>query len=213
MKKKSFIIIAIIVVLVILLTPIRMNLKDGGSVKYKSLVYEVTKTHQLSPEVDGVKPYIDGFEIKILGVTVYRETNDDSQQVEEDTPPNTHTLEVTENSVGEIGRETFNLPVEISEDDANTLSKIINGGTWIEGTADCKSDCVINLKGYITYYHSDCGTLNKYNLSELSTYSSKVQEVDGKSLVLSEEDRIIVNNILQKYIKLGIESNWPIPIC
>ena len=76
MKKKKFIIIAIILILVVLLTPIRMNLKDGGSVSYKSLVYEVTKIHQLSPEVDGVKPYIDGLEIKILGITVYRETNE-----------------------------------------------------------------------------------------------------------------------------------------
>ena len=54
----------------------RMNLKDGGSVRYKALVYEVTKIHRLAPEVDGVKPYIDGFEIKILGMTVYRETNE-----------------------------------------------------------------------------------------------------------------------------------------
>ena len=71
MKKKFFVVIAIIVV--ILLTPVRMNLKDGGSVSYKALVYEVTKIHQFAPEVDGLKPYIDGFEIKILGMTVYRE--------------------------------------------------------------------------------------------------------------------------------------------
>ena len=76
MKKKFFVVIAIIAVLVILLTPVRMNLKDGGSVRYKALVYEVTIIHQLAPEVDGVKPYIDGFEIKILGMTVYRETNE-----------------------------------------------------------------------------------------------------------------------------------------
>lgn len=75
MKKKIVAIITIII-LVILLTPIRMNLKDGGSVRYKSLVYEVTKIHQLAPEVDGVKPYIDGFEVKIFGITVYRETNE-----------------------------------------------------------------------------------------------------------------------------------------
>ena len=75
MKKKTFAAIAIIIVLVILLTPIRMNLKDGGSVRYKSLVYEFTKIHQLAPDVDGVKPCIDGFEVKILGMTVYRETN------------------------------------------------------------------------------------------------------------------------------------------
>ena len=76
MKKKFFVVIAIIVVLVILLTPVRMNLKDGGSVSYKALVYEVTKIHQFAPEADDVKPYIDGFEIKILGMTVYRETNE-----------------------------------------------------------------------------------------------------------------------------------------
>ena len=50
MKKKFFVVIAIIVVLVILLTPIRMNLKDGGSVRYKALVYEVTIIHQLAPD-------------------------------------------------------------------------------------------------------------------------------------------------------------------
>ena len=71
MKKKFFVVIAIIAV--ILLTPVRMNLKDGGSVSYKALVYEVTKIHQFTPEADDVKPYIDGFEIKILGMTVYRE--------------------------------------------------------------------------------------------------------------------------------------------
>ena len=72
MKKKFFVVIAIIAV--ILLTPVRMNLKDGGSVSYKALAYEVTKIHQFTPEADDVKPYIDGFEIKILGMTVYRET-------------------------------------------------------------------------------------------------------------------------------------------
>ena len=40
------------------------------------MVYEVTKIHQLAPDVDGVKPYIDGFEVKILGMTVYRKTNE-----------------------------------------------------------------------------------------------------------------------------------------
>ena len=71
MKKKFFVVIAIIAV--ILLTPVRMNLKDGGSVSYKALVYEVTKIHQFAPEADGLKPYVDGLEIKILGMTVYRE--------------------------------------------------------------------------------------------------------------------------------------------
>jgi len=130
----------------------------------------------------------------------------DNQQAQEDKAANTHTLEVTENSVGEIGRETYNFPVEISEDDANALSEIINGGTWVEVPADCESDCVINLKGHWTHYNSESGTLNKYNLKDMSVYSSKVQEVSGKSFVLSEEDRATVNSILEKYITLGFES-------
>ena len=130
-----------------------------------------------------------------------------SQQAQENKTANTHTLEVTENSVGEIGRETYNFPVEISEDDANALSQIINGGTWKEEITDCESDCVINLKGHLLYYNSDNGTINKYNLKDMSIYSSKVQDVSGKSLVLSEEDIATVNAILEKYITLGFESN------
>ena len=76
MKAKKIAVIAAVVVLLVLFTPIRMNLKDGGSVRYKSLVYEVTKIHRLSHDVVGVKPYIDGFEIKILGITVFRETDE-----------------------------------------------------------------------------------------------------------------------------------------
>lgn len=82
MKKKKLYIIAIILVLVILLVPIRMNLKDGGSVRYKSLICEITRIHQLAPEVDAVKPYIDGLEVKILGMTIYRETNEQNQKIQ-----------------------------------------------------------------------------------------------------------------------------------
>ena len=133
--------------------------------------------------------------------------NNDNQQKQEDKKANTHTLKVTENSVGEIGRETFNLSVEITEEDANALSEIINGSTWKEELTDCESDCVINLKGHWSHYNSESGILNKYNVKDMSVYSSKVQEVSGKSLVLSEEDRATVNSILEKYITLGFESN------
>jgi len=59
----------------------------------------------------------------------------------------------------------------------------------------------------LLYYNSDNGTINKYNLKDMSIYSSKVQDVSGKSLVLSEEDIATVNAILEKYITLGFESN------
>lgn len=79
MKKKVKIII-LVVVMLILLTPIRMNLKDGGSVRYKALLYEVTKIHQLDlvEDDDRVKPYIEGLEIKILGMRIYKNTWNES---------------------------------------------------------------------------------------------------------------------------------------
>lgn len=133
--------------------------------------------------------------------------NDDNQQAQEENAANTNTLEATENSVGEISRGVLKLPVEISEEDANTLSEIINNGTWEEETNNYESDCVINLKGNLMQYNSDSGILNKYNLADMSIYSSVEQDVNGKSLVLSEEDKTTVNTILEKYITLGIESN------
>lgn len=73
-KEKTITIISIIIVLLVLLTPVPIRWKDGGSVSFKALVYEVTKIHQLPADIDS--PYIEGLEVKILGMTVYRNTNE-----------------------------------------------------------------------------------------------------------------------------------------
>lgn len=74
MKKKKKIVIAVILIIaaLVLLVPIPMHIKDGGSVKYKALLYEVTNYHMLAgiPESPG-GAYVDGVEVKILGLTVY----------------------------------------------------------------------------------------------------------------------------------------------
>lgn len=74
--KKKVIIISVFIFLVILLFPIRNQLKDGGSVQYKSLTYEITKVHSLIPEKEAeehglVKPYRHGYIIKLLGFEIY----------------------------------------------------------------------------------------------------------------------------------------------
>lgn len=46
MKKRTKLFIALIVLL-ILLIPIPSRYKDGGSVRYRALLYDVTKYHQL----------------------------------------------------------------------------------------------------------------------------------------------------------------------
>lgn len=75
MKKKAAIAV-IAVILLILLFPIRYQLKDGGSIQYKSLAYEITKVHSLISEEEmekegKVEPYDDGYTIKILGFEIY----------------------------------------------------------------------------------------------------------------------------------------------
>ena len=75
MKKKIAIIISL-VFLVIILFPTRYQLKDGGSVQYRSLTYEITKVHSLISEEEAkesgkIKPYNHGYVIKILGFEIY----------------------------------------------------------------------------------------------------------------------------------------------
>lgn len=54
----------------ILLFPIPIRYKDGGTVKYQALLYSITDYHALR-EVDG---YDTGIEIRILGRRVYENT-------------------------------------------------------------------------------------------------------------------------------------------
>lgn len=49
MKRRIAIAVIIVAALVILLFPIRIAYKDGGSVEYKALTYSVTKYHRLPP--------------------------------------------------------------------------------------------------------------------------------------------------------------------
>ncbi len=277
-KKKGFIITLVIIVLLILLFPVRMNLKDGGSVRYKALLYEVTKIHQLNHNVEGVKPYIDGYEIKILGMRVYRKTDESSNSlpIDTDVEPmvmvdgklyiatgkestitarcsvmdgeitssvdgNTiptqdnqsnfgdgygyqygtdgtievcmdgkwYVYEVMDNpviasSVAKIGKGTLSQAVDISAEDATSLTEIIKSGNWIRDNSKCEHDCVMTLSGYSVHYHSECGTLEKINLSEVSTYSSKEPSTNSM-LILDEQTKDKVNTILEKYIDLDNE--------
>ncbi len=67
---KSIILFFAIIVLLLLLVPIPKKHKDGGSVDYNALLYQISVYHRLDLECkDG---YRDGLEIKILGKTVYQ---------------------------------------------------------------------------------------------------------------------------------------------
>ncbi len=74
--KKKVIIISVAIILLVLLFPIRNQLKDGGTVEYKALVYKVSKVKRLisieEMEQEGkMKEYDHGIVIEILGFEIY----------------------------------------------------------------------------------------------------------------------------------------------
>ena len=64
MKKK---VIICILLAVVFLLPIPMRLKDGGTVKYKALLYTVSDVHKMY----GENEYSEGTIVEILGVEVF----------------------------------------------------------------------------------------------------------------------------------------------
>lgn len=67
MKRRKKLITGIIItaLLIILLFPVRLVYRDGGTVHYKAVLYDVTKYHI------GVGEYTAGWNIKIFGIEIY----------------------------------------------------------------------------------------------------------------------------------------------
>lgn len=71
MKKK--LIIILVIVFLVLLIPVPLQLKDGGSIEYKALLYNVTRIHRFNEKSS--TGYEDGWKIQILGLQIYNETS------------------------------------------------------------------------------------------------------------------------------------------
>lgn len=76
MKKKRIIIIVLL--LVLLLIPVPMKLKDGGSTEYNAILYKLTKIHKLNSRASS--GYEDGWQLKILGITVFNNVKKDNYE-------------------------------------------------------------------------------------------------------------------------------------
>lgn len=78
MNKKIMVVGLIVVILLILFFPIREQLRDGGTVEYKALVYKVSKVKKLisidEMEKEGkIKEYNQGIIIEIFGFEIYND--------------------------------------------------------------------------------------------------------------------------------------------
>ena len=70
---KKIIIITICVLLaIILLVPIPLRLKDGGTVVYQAVLYSIEDVHRLDHNSEN--GYIEGIVINVLGFEVYNNT-------------------------------------------------------------------------------------------------------------------------------------------
>ena len=72
MKKKVIIGICILLAIVLLI-PIPMRLKDGGTVAYNAILYRVEDVHRIDPEATSAEDYLEGTIVKILGIEVYND--------------------------------------------------------------------------------------------------------------------------------------------
>lgn len=68
MKRKIAVAVIIVAALAILLVPVRLQYRDGGSVEYKAITYSVTKYRRHDTR---------GWRIEILGITL----RDDLEEV------------------------------------------------------------------------------------------------------------------------------------
>ena len=75
--KKKIVIGIVVFFMLVLLIPIRMQMKDGGSVQYKAVLYTVTKYHQITMEWDDENKevadsgYRVGWGVKVLGLEIF----------------------------------------------------------------------------------------------------------------------------------------------
>ena len=70
MKKKVLIGICVLLATV-LLVPIPMRLKDGGTVVYHAVLYQVEDVHRLAAVDTAEDEYLEGMIVRILGMEVY----------------------------------------------------------------------------------------------------------------------------------------------
>ena len=70
MKKKVMIGICVLLAIVLLI-PIPMRLKDGGTVVYNAVLYQVEDVHRLGAVDMAEDEFLEGLIVRVLGMEVY----------------------------------------------------------------------------------------------------------------------------------------------
>ena len=166
--KKKIILIMIIVIAIILLVPIPMRLKDGGSIRFQALLYNITKYHKL--DVSTKDGYVDGIRIEILGVEVFNNIES----------PETITETAERRKVKDVKI--------VNSKNINT-NELVKFNGIVYGKSNSMIDYAGNLNNWIgtinflideSYFPEINGETNNKNL-----LNSKVLEANEKNMVLN----------------------------
>lgn len=75
-RRRIWLVVIAAVLLAVLVTPVRLNYKDGGTVNWRAITWEYYKWHRM--EVDEAEPhevrFLVGGELYILGIKVLDNT-------------------------------------------------------------------------------------------------------------------------------------------
>lgn len=165
MKKTKLIVIGIVAVLLaVLLFPVTLRYKDGGSVCHKAILYEVTVLHQLDEdEPDGYK---DGLKIKLLGITVCDRSYDEAADAPVEAPPETYdrssveqyrvTFSDTSGCVYDIPSEEFYAPGTVLTLHSGVICDA-DLGMYVNGEFLAIQNAVDTGSGYIWEYTYEVG--------------------------------------------------------
>ncbi len=72
---KKLIVVVCVLLLLVLLIPYPAKVKDGGSIHYDAILYDVYDVHSLYGNPDIGTKHVEGFIIEIFGIQVFNNTN------------------------------------------------------------------------------------------------------------------------------------------
>lgn len=75
---KKILIVIVVLLLAVLLIPTRMQMRDGGTVKYDAIIYDVYDVHRIKSVDDPSEKevdYVTGVVVEVLGVELINTTN------------------------------------------------------------------------------------------------------------------------------------------
>ena len=69
--KSRLLAVAAVLVAAVLLFPVPLRYKDGGTVEYKAILYSVQDVHRLNPDINAPEEFIEGTIVEIFGIEIF----------------------------------------------------------------------------------------------------------------------------------------------